>query len=51
VFQSVCNVKSVANRAREAWGAFYSPQENLVIGVSKTQICPDRGPNMSGQPL
>jgi hypothetical protein len=33
--QSVCNVKLVANCAREAWGAFYSPQENLAIGCQK----------------
>jgi hypothetical protein len=37
VSQSVCNVKKVANCAREAWEAFYSPpQENLAIGVSET---------------
>jgi hypothetical protein len=49
--QSVCNVKLVANGAREAWGAFYSPQENLAVGVSETRTCPGRGPNMSGHCL
>jgi hypothetical protein len=51
VSQCVCNVHCVSNWAREAWGAFYSPQENLAIGVSKTWTCPDRGPDMSSQPL
>jgi hypothetical protein len=36
-------------------GAFYSPQENLVIGVLETQICPGRGrtclANISGTRL
>jgi hypothetical protein len=39
VSQSVCNVKYVANRAREAWGPFIAPQ------------CPGQGPDMSGQPF
>jgi hypothetical protein len=26
---------------------FYSPQGNLVIGVSETWTCPGRGPDMS----
>jgi hypothetical protein len=32
-------------------GAFYSPQENLAVGVSEIWTCPGRGPDMSGQPL
>jgi hypothetical protein len=48
VSQSVCNVKWVANHAREAWGAFYSPQENLAVGVSETRTCPT---NLSGTRL
>jgi hypothetical protein len=30
---------------------FIAPQENLVVGVSKTRICLGRGPDMSGQCL
>jgi hypothetical protein len=43
VSQCVCNMKRVDNRAREAWGPFIDPQENLAIGVSKTQTCLGRG--------
>jgi hypothetical protein len=32
-------------------GAFYSPQENLAVGVLEIRICPGRGLDMSGQPL
>jgi hypothetical protein len=41
----------VANRAREAWGPFIVPQENLTIGVSETRTYPGRGPDMSGKHL
>jgi hypothetical protein len=41
----------MANRAREVWGAFYSPQENLAVGVLETQTCPGQWSDMSGQPL
>jgi hypothetical protein len=52
VSPGVCNVKWVANCAREAWGrVFYSLQENLVVGVSETRTCPGLGTNMSDQPL
>jgi hypothetical protein len=51
VSQGVCNVKWVVNRAREVCGAFYSPQENLAVGVSKTRTCLGWGLNMSDQPL
>jgi hypothetical protein len=32
-------------------GTFISPQENLAVGVSETQTCLGRGPDMSGKPL
>jgi hypothetical protein len=32
-------------------GAFYSPQENLPVGVLETQICPGWGPDISGNRL
>jgi hypothetical protein len=32
-------------------GAFYSPDENLAIGVSETQTCPGQGLDMSDQPF
>jgi hypothetical protein len=32
-------------------GSFIVSQENLAVGVSETQTCPGRGPDMSGQPL
>jgi hypothetical protein len=32
-------------------GPLNAPQENLTIGVSKTQTYPGRGPDISGQPL
>jgi hypothetical protein len=32
-------------------GPFIAPQENLAVGVSEIRTCPDRGPDMSGQPL
>jgi hypothetical protein len=32
-------------------GSFIAPQENLVVGVSETQTCLGRGPDMSGTPL
>jgi hypothetical protein len=35
----------------ERLGGFYSPQENLVVGVSETRTYPGRGPNMSDKPL
>jgi hypothetical protein len=41
----------MTSHGREVWRAFYSPQENLAIGVSETQTCSGRGPDMSGQPL
>jgi hypothetical protein len=42
----------VDNQAREVCGAFYSPPKgNLAIGVSEIRTCPDRGPDMSDQPL
>jgi hypothetical protein len=41
----------VADHAREAWGAFIAPQENLAVGVSETRTCPGRGLDMSGHPL
>jgi hypothetical protein len=31
----------------EAWGDFYSPQENLAVGVSEIRTCLGRGPDMS----
>jgi hypothetical protein len=51
VSQGICNVKRVANRAREAWEAFYIPKVNLAVGVSETQACLGRGPDMSDKPL
>jgi hypothetical protein len=42
--QSVCNVYWVSCRAREAWGAFYSPLRES----SRWSV---RNPDMSGQPL
>jgi hypothetical protein len=41
----------VDNHAREAWGPFIAPQENLVVGVSETRTCLGQGPDMFGQPL
>jgi hypothetical protein len=41
----------VANCAREVWGPFIAPQENLAIGVSETWTCPGQGPDMSDKPL
>jgi hypothetical protein len=41
----------VANHARDARGAFYSPQENLAFRVSETRICLGRRSNMFGKPL
>jgi hypothetical protein len=32
-------------------GPFIAPQENLAVGVSETQTCPGRGPDMSDQHL
>jgi hypothetical protein len=32
-------------------GPFIAPQENLAVGVSETQTCPGRGPDMSGHRL
>jgi hypothetical protein len=32
-------------------GPFIAPQENLVVGVSETQTCSSRGPDMSSQSL
>jgi hypothetical protein len=51
VSQSICNVKRVVNRAKEARGGFYNPQENLAVGVSETRTCPGWWPDMFGQPL
>jgi hypothetical protein len=36
----------VAFLAREVWGSFYSPQENLAFGVSEIQTCPGQEPDM-----
>jgi hypothetical protein len=44
-------LQCVASHAREAWGPFIGPQENLAVGVSETWTFPGRGPNMSSQPL
>jgi hypothetical protein len=39
VSQSVCNLNYVAIQAREAWGALYSPQGNLLVeGVRDTDM-------------
>jgi hypothetical protein len=35
----------MVNHAREVWGPFIAPQENLAVRVSETW------PDMSGQPL
>jgi hypothetical protein len=51
VSQSVCNVKRVTNHAREVWGPFIAPQENLAVGVTETRTCPGWGLHMSRQPL
>jgi hypothetical protein len=32
-------------------GPFIAPEENVAIGVSETQTCPGRGPDMSGKHL
>jgi hypothetical protein len=36
----------VANPAREAWGAFYSPPRESSHWVSETRTCLSRGPDM-----
>jgi hypothetical protein len=41
----------VTNCARESWGPFIAPQENLVVGVLETRACPGQEPNMSGHRL
>jgi hypothetical protein len=41
-------MKWVANRAREVWGPFIAPQENVAIGVLETRTCPA---NLSGTRL
>jgi hypothetical protein len=55
VSQSVCNVKRVVNRGREAWGPFIAPQENLAVGVSEIRHVRVRGwtcpANLSGTQL
>jgi hypothetical protein len=33
------------------WRAFYRESGKLAVGVSETQTCPGRGPNMSDHPL
>jgi hypothetical protein len=38
----------MTNLAREACEVFYSPQENLAVGVSETRTCPTPGRDMSG---
>jgi hypothetical protein len=50
VSQSVFQMNRVASWVKEAWGAFYTPQGNLPVGVSETQTCPCLGLDMSGQP-
>jgi hypothetical protein len=36
----------MASQAREAWRAFYNPQENLAVGVSEIRTCPGQRPDM-----
>jgi hypothetical protein len=47
----LCNHSGTSSPWEWGWSVFYRESGKLAVGVSKTQTCPGRRSDMSGQPL
>jgi hypothetical protein len=46
----LCKWSGISPPRERGWRAFYRESGKRAVGVSETQTCPGRGPDMSGHP-